>query len=335
MRNGKISETILRRSILKNISRSQNENIKGPAIGRDAAALPVKPEEIPVFSSAVISFTDFRQGKLAVLHCANNIAAAGGDFSGVMVNLILPPEADERKLKALMGEIEDACAREGGIVLGGHTEISPHASRTIAALTGIGLLPRGVREEGGMTCPEKDRICPGDYLILTKSIALETAALAAGVKKHELRKKFSENFIGRAENFWPLLSVRRDAEAVRSCPIHAMHDVSEGGIFGALWEIGSGSNLGLCVDIRKIPIRQETVEICEYFDMNPYMARSSGALLIVSPEKKSVLEALKEQGIEAASIGRMTKEKNRLILNGEEVRYLDKPGMDELYKLSL
>ncbi len=59
-----------------------------------------------------------------------------------------------------------------------------------------------------------------------------------------------------------------------------MHDVTEGGIFGALWEMAESSGIGLEIDLKKIPLKQETVEICELFDINPYGLIASGAMLM-------------------------------------------------------
>ncbi len=63
-----------------------------------------------------------------------------------------------------------------------------------------------------------------------------------------------------------------------------MHDASEGGIFAGLWEMAEGAGVGLTIDMKKLPLRQETVEVCEYCNVNPYELRSGGSLIIASPE---------------------------------------------------
>lgn len=59
-----------------------------------------------------------------------------------------------------------------------------------------------------------------------------------------------------------------------------MHDVSEGGVFAALWEMAEGAGVGLTIDMKKLPLRQETVEVCEFCNVNPYELRSGGSLII-------------------------------------------------------
>lgn len=112
-----------------------------------------------------------------------------------------------------------------------------------------------------------------------------------------------------------------------------MHDVTEGGIFGALWEIAAASRVGLEVYLQKIQLKQETVEICEFFDLNPYMLISSGCMLIVTDKANLLVERLKEQGIASAVIGRITEGNDRIVINGDERRYLEPAKSDELYKL--
>ena len=115
--------------------------------------------------------------------------------------------------------------------------------------------------------------------------------------------------------------------------VHAMHDVTEGGIFGALWEMGAASGVGIVADLDKIPIRQETIELCEVFDINPYLLISSGCMLIGCENGNLLVERLQEAGIPAAVIGRATEGNDRVIRSGEETRFLEPAGSDELYKI--
>ena len=109
--------------------------------------------------------------------------------------------------------------------------------------------------------------------------------------------------------------------------------MTEGGIFGALWEIGAAADLGISADLTKIPIRQETIEVCEVFGINPYQMMSSGSMLIGCAKGNLLVDRLKESGIPAAVIGRATDSNDRVITNGEETRFLEPAGSDELYKI--
>ncbi len=93
------------------------------------------------------------------------------------------------------------------------------------------------------------------------------------------------------------------------------------------------SKVGLEVDLKKILLKQETVEICEFYDINPYMLISSGCMLMITEKGNMLVEQLKANHISAAVIGRITEGNDRIIINDEERRYLEPPKKDELYKV--
>ena len=109
--------------------------------------------------------------------------------------------------------------------------------------------------------------------------------------------------------------------------------VSEGGIFKALWKVSEIAGRGLEVDIKKIPVRQEVIEICNFFDISPYEMNSEGMVLMVLKEPEALIEFLKKEGIPAAVIGKIRDDNDKLILNGEAVRYLDKIKQDSTDKI--
>lgn len=79
--------------------------------------------------------------------------------------------------------------------------------------------------------------------------------------------------------------------------------VSEGGVFHALWTLAEQAGTGLEVSLKKIPIRQETVEICNELDVNPYELSGNGSLLFVTDQGEMLAEQLQQQKIPAAVIG--------------------------------
>ena len=106
--------------------------------------------------------------------------------------------------------------------------------------------------------------------------------------------------------------------------------VREGGIFAGLWELAASAGTGIDIALKNIPIRQHTIEVCEFFRLNPYMLRSGGTLLMVSANGERAAAALCEAGIPAAVIGRTTGNNDKIIRYDDEVRYLEPPKEDEL-----
>ena len=109
--------------------------------------------------------------------------------------------------------------------------------------------------------------------------------------------------------------------------------IDYGGIFGALWEMAEASGVGLEIDLKKIPIRQETVEVCEFFGVNPYLLISSGCMLMAAQDGNHLVRELEKAGIKATIIGKATAGNDRVLLNEDERRFLEPPKTDELYKV--
>ena len=92
--------------------------------------------------------------------------------------------------------------------------------------------------------------------------------------------------------------------------------------------------MGLFADLRKIPVRQETIEICERFDLNPYKLFSEGSILVGTLKGEELVQYCSDQGIPAAVIGKTVKGNDRILRSGENVRYLERPSQDEITKFS-
>lgn len=326
MKIGKVSETVLKRSILKQIKHRRDEVLVGPGVGEDCSVLKLDGDEVFVISTDPITGTTENIGTLAVHITANDISSNGAEIVGIMLTVLLPEGTRESDLKDMMKEIESVCAGLNIEIMGGHTEITAAVNQPVITVTGIGKMP------------EKDLIktagaIPGQEIVMTKWAGLEGTAIIAGSKEQELLSKYTSDFINGAKNLINDVSVVAEAKIAGSMGVTSMHDVTEGGIFGALWEIGAASDVGLEVDLKKIPIKQETIEICEFYDLNPYQLISSGVMLMITGKANELTEVLKKNGIPAAVIGRITAGNERVVRNEDEKRFLEPPKSDELYKV--
>ena len=136
-----------------------------------------------------------------------------------------------------------------------------------------------------------------------------------------------------AKSFDQYISVVPEAAVAVKHGVSAMHDVTEGGIYGALWELSEASGMGLEIDLKAIPFRQETIEICEYFGLNPYYLISSGCMIMAADHGHDLVRALEKAGIPAVVIGKATEGPAKRIVNGEDEAFLERPKTDELYKI--
>ncbi|RDY27233.1 AIR synthase family protein, partial [Lachnotalea glycerini] len=317
---------VLKRSVLKQIRTKREELLLGAGVGEDCAAIKLKEDETFVISTDPITGTVKDIGSLSVHVTANDLASAGAEPVAIMLTILLPEDSYESDLKEMMSQIEEVCAQLHIQIAGGHTEITRAVNQPIISISGIGKVKDGkVISTGGAK--------PGQDIVVTKWIGIEGTSILAKDHELELLEKYPRNLIESAKNLDHYISVVTEAaEAVKS-GVSAMHDVTEGGIFGALWEMAEASGVGLEIDLKKIPIKQETVEICEFYDLNPYCLISSGCMLMAIDNGYDLVRNLEKLGINAAVIGKAVTGKDRVILNEDEKRFLEPPKSDEIYNV--
>lgn len=325
MKIGKVPENVLKRSILKQIKTKRAEVLVGAGVGEDCAAIALAPDEVMVLSTDPITGTTKDIGKWAVMVSANDIASSGAEVIGMLVCAMLPPDISEAELKEAMQQIEVSCEELNIQVVGGHTEITDAVTRPILTMTGIGKV-------------KKDRFLttggakPGQDIVITKWIGLEGTSILAKEKEDELLSKFPRHLVDEAKEYDRMMSVIPEAAIAVKSNVSAMHDITEGGVFGALWELAESAGVGLTVDLKKLPIKQATVEICNYYDINPYELMSSGSMLMAVDNGHDLVRALEQEQIHAVVVGKVTDSNDKIVINGEETRFLEPPKTDELYK---
>ena len=113
----------------------------------------------------------------------------------------------------------------------------------------------------------------------------------------------------------------------------ALYAMGEGGFLSALWKMAEASEVGLEVDFRKVLIRQETIEVCEIFDLNPYKLQAEGSVLIGIRGGEALVQRLRNEGFMAEIIGQTNSGNDRLLYSGGSARYLERPAADEIYRI--
>lgn len=325
MKTGKVSEAVLKRSIIKTVNKQEKHYAVSKAgVGIDAGLFACD-ELTGVLAAASVSLTGCEKGlaELAVLRACNSLAAAGGNPVAVTAQLVLPERAEEKELKELVTEVVAACETAGVVLANGHTQISSFVTEPVLSVTAMGSA------SAVMTLEET---VYGSDLVMTKSSGLAGAALLAGHYRENLHERYTYSFIDKAAARKNEVSVLPEVTLLKELGIRHMHDVAEGGVYGAVWELCERLSAGVELDLKKIPICQETVEICEYFDVNPYQLKGDGALLFLTHDSTAAIKALKEAGIPAAVIGRINESNDRVLINEDETRFLEPNRVDEYEK---
>lgn len=326
MKTGKISESVLKRSVLKICKTKREEVISGAGVGEDCAFFALSEGEYTAactHTAAVAASTDMRR---ALYRCINNLAVSGAQPISVLLNLILPEEIFESDIKEYMKEAEAVCRECNIQISGGHTEVSDKVKETLVTVTGIGK----AEKESARTAKD---VKPGQDIVLSKWIGLEGTAVLAAQKEKELSGRYPAYLIEEAKGYEKYLPILPEAAIAAKSGAHAMHDASSGGIFSALWEIAEGVGVGLDIDLKKLPIKQETIEICEFLNANPYELLSGGCLIMTADNGFDLVNALNQEGIPAALVGKITEGHDRIVRNEDEKRFLERPKTDEIIRI--
>ena len=216
-------------------------------------------------------------------------------------------------------------------------------------------------------------LVPGNELVVAGAVALEGTVQIANAKHDILREHFSESFLrnaGELREAYGTVKEKDDScgltgnkeedcgerlaaggeradliagrvencaawKAAQAAGATALYAMGEGGFLSALWKMAEASQVGLEMDFAKVPIRQETIEICEIFDINPYKLNAGGAILIGIPAGEALVQELHRMGIMAAVIGQTNAGNDRMLYYNGNGRYLERPAKDEIYKVLL
>ena len=326
MRIGKISESVLKRSVLKQVKPNREEIIKGASVGADCAFIHVLDKGIAT-ATGYVAMKDRYGIAHAIYRACNNLAAGGAIPFALQLQITLPETYFESDLKDMMKLAQETACLLNAQIIGGHTETVAGISYPIISVSAFGTVWDGMYEK------ELADLHIGQDIIMTKWIGLSGTSYLATEKEDVLLTKFPLHFVKEAQAFEQYYSVIPEAATAVKSGVSAMHDVSGGGIFGALWELGESAGVGLTISLKKIPVKQETIEMCEFFDLNPYELRSDGALLMVAEDGNELISKLQKQGIASQIIGKVTKGKDKVVINEEERRFLEPPRTDELFKI--
>lgn len=305
LRYGKAGENTIDRSITKRIS---GAGIKSGEVTMSADPVTLKVSGI---------------GELAVYAAVNALSAEKILPESFRPVILLPEGTQEERLREIMDGICKVCRAENLVIEGGHTEVTAAVTRPVVIGTCTGTAME--RGKGNITSP-------GAGIVMTKWAGMEAGCILAG-EKEELRDVFPETILMRLRKLGEYLSVRPEAQICAREGADCLVDLSEGGIYAALWRLSVKTRRGLRVDMTSIPLLQETIELANYYDIDPYKMRSAGSLLAVTADADALVEALEGSGIPAVKIGELTEDHDKTLINDDEVRYLDLPQTDELHRI--
>ncbi|MSU00269.1 AIR synthase family protein [Tissierella pigra] len=325
MEIGKLPNEVLEKIVLSNIKNKRKEVLVKAAVGEDSAVIDFG-NDLCVMSTDPITGATKDIGKLAVHISCNDVATAGAEPIGVMLTILAPPSTTEKDIENIMKEAGEVAKEINVEIMGGHTEITDAVNRIVISTTVIGKQPRE-------KLPNPKEIKVGDKVLITKYAGIEGTSIIAKELEEELIYKLEKEKLESAKNMDSMLSVVKEGIICGNIGVRYMHDITEGGVLGAVWEASKATGKGIKVVENLIPVKDETREIANLINIDLYRLISSGSMLIIAEEEKIVEigEKLNEEGIKVTVIGEVIDKGITLEKDGETIA-IEPPQSDELYK---
>ena len=321
---GKLSELILKRSVLNKFRNKREEVLSGAKAGADAAVMLVKGQLVTAVSCSSVEYETLLDAKITMTRAVNSVAAEGGSPFAVLVSMIVPPETEESRIKSIMEVLEETASSLNVQIAGGHSEVSDKVNMPVFSVTAYGNCAGELLDSRR----GKDTL-DGQDIVMTGYMALESTGVAAVQHREEL--SFAPGYLAGAADYLQELSVVKHAQIALEHGSAVMHDLSETGVFGGLWELGEKMQAGMEIEARNIPVHQETIELSEQLEQNPYTMQSAGSLLVVTRDGNGLVHRYEKEGIHAALIGKVMPGHDKVLLNRDERRFIEQPrGMKKV-----
>jgi len=303
---GKIPIDVLNTTVLK-LTGAQSDRITTPArAGIDFAAVRAGSGYI-VISADPVTGVSKEIGRYAMRVSANDVATCGHRPQFAESVILLPEGSTSRHVSDIARQVHESAKKLGIAIVGGHTEVTPRLSHPIVVITAFCYVDDYVTSGDGM---------PGDTIMMTKTAGLEGTAVLGGSKR-----------------FLDGLSVVDEAvTAYGTGCVHAMHDCTEGGVLGAVFEMSFASGLGFELEEGRVPVAPETAKLCREYAIDPLRLIGSGSLLL-SVEKgkeQQVVKALSPTRVTA--VGTFEKSGRSLVRKDGRVTTLREAPEDELWR---
>ena len=325
MKIGKLPNDILEKIVISNIKNKRPEVLAGAAIGMDNAIVDFG-EDVCVMSTDPITGATKGLGKLAVHISCNDVSASGAEPLGVLLTILLPPNTSLEEIEEIMIEASEAAEEINVEIMGGHTEITDAVNRTVISTTVIGKQKKD-------KLPKIEDIKVGDKILITKYAGIEGSSIIAKELEDLLKDKISEDGLREAQNMDSMLSVVKEGIICGNIGVKYMHDITEGGVYGAVWEASKAINKGVKIKESLIPVKDITREMANIVDIDLYRLISSGSMLIITGKEKigEIEDQLRKEDIKITIIGEVIDDGIFIEKDGE-ILELDPPESDELYK---
>lgn len=316
---GKINQQTIDHIFPDKTGSKNDKVIQGPAFGVDTACIDLQNGKVLVTASDPLSILPSLGMKasawLSVHLVANDIATSGHKPEYAQFVMNLPDSLTKEEYLEYWNYIHQFCEEIGVAITGGHTGFSDIGPSTLAG----GGTMFSVVDKKKVKSSAKAKT--DQSIIVTKSAALSSSAILAKSFPKYIESKLGKQILETAQANFYRTSILPEINAINQSPsllsnIYGLHDVTEGGVLGAIYEMSEASKVGVEINVDKIPINKEVSAICALFEIDPLASIGAGCLLIVCEESQSqaIINRLNKNDIQAVAIGKTcTYEKGKTV----------------------
>ncbi len=243
-------------------------------------------------------------GSLAVHGTVNDLAMGGAKPLYLSVAFIIEEGFAIEELRRIVKSLHRAAEDAGVQVITGDTKVVERGKGdgVFINTTGIGIVPQGLELSA-------NRARPGDKVLLSGSIGEHGIAILAQREGLEFETTIQSDSAALHTLVAEMLAA--------SNGIRCMRDPTRGGVSSTLNEIAEQSKVGIELEERTIPVREEVRGACELLGLDPlYVANEGKLIAIVAPEAADeVLRTMRRNplGSGAQIIGTVTKDSQHLV----------------------
>jgi hydrogenase maturation factor len=304
---GKASQRFLKEVILKKLGKSNEKVILGPKLGGDFAAVKIDEENVLLITSdplSIIPSLGLKESAWITVHLlASDLATSGVAPQFAVLDYNLPPQLSYSDFEIYWNSIHEEMEKLGIAIIGGHTGKYEGCNFTVVG--GGVMFSFAKKDEYVSSSMAKE----GDALILTKGVAISASSILARVFKEKVEKELGTRVQKKLSDMLYSFSTVKDSLTAAKLGlrkvVHAMHDCTEGGLLGAIYELCEASEKGVVVYKDKIEIDEDIKAVCELFKIDPLKSLNEGGLLCCVEKNyaEDLIKELKKEGIKAFEIG--------------------------------
>jgi hydrogenase expression/formation protein HypE len=338
---GKVPREFLESAVFSNLGAKRSSLIVKPGHGLDNAVISLGGRKVLIVTSdplSVIPSIGMEESAWLSVHLlASDLATSGVNPQFAMLDLNLPPGMELPAVAAYVKAVGDECRKLGIAIAGGHTGRYPGSGYTVV---GGGVMFSVAGREAYVT-PAMAK--PGDAVLLTKGAAIGATAVLAHSFPSTVEERVGAALLRRARARLRDCSTVRDAQVAASVGLResvtSMHDATEGGVLGGLFELSSACGLPVIVRRDEIHVPEEASAVCTAFGLDPLTTLSEGTLIVTCrpegvKELRTALSKAKIDGYEIGRVGRRSQGRGLWVSSGEskpEARVPEPDGYWEAY----